>query len=148
MAAWVALGTIGCWFLSPLGAWLYLAFAIIMVGVVLRRLVCVDCYYYGKWCATGWGKLSALMFAKGDERRFGSGLGQRLAPITYGLLIAVPVVFIATSFFADHEPLLSRIIVLVLLLAVSFYSGSISRKKTCSLCKMRLVCAGSAVKGK
>ena len=74
MAAWIALGTIGCWFLSTLGAWLYLAFAIIMVGVVLRRLVCADCYYYDKWCATGWGKLAALMFAKGEEKNFGSGL--------------------------------------------------------------------------
>ena len=148
MAAWVALGTVGCWFLTPLGAWLYLAFAVIMIGVVLRKLLCVDCYYYDRWCATGWGKLTALMFGKGDEKRFGSGPGQRLAPITYGLLSILPVVFIVTSIFTSHELLAPKLIVLVSLLAVSFYSGSIRRKKTCSQCKMRLVCASSAAKGK
>jgi hypothetical protein len=35
---------------------------------------------------------------------------------------------------------------LILLLAVSFYSGTSGRKKGCSNCKMRLVCSGSAVK--
>jgi len=49
MAAWIALGIIGCWFLSPLGAWIFLAFVVIVVGVVLRKLVCTNCCYYGKW---------------------------------------------------------------------------------------------------
>ena len=34
MVAWVTVGTIGCWFLNPIIAWIYLAFALIMVGVV------------------------------------------------------------------------------------------------------------------
>lgn len=37
-------------------------------------------------------------------------------------------------------------LVLILLLLVSFYSGAISRKKACAKCKMRLICPGSAVK--
>lgn len=148
MAAWIALGTIGCWFLTPLGAWIFLAFALIMVGVVLRKLVCTDCYYYGKWCGIGWGKLSALMFPKGNEERFGTSLGLKLAPITYKLLTAVPLVFLITSMFDTSRLLVPKIIVLVLLLAVSFYSGTIGRKKGCAACKMRLVCPGSAVKEK
>jgi hypothetical protein len=31
---------------------------------------CVDCYYYGKWCALGKGKLASLLFKKGDPLRF------------------------------------------------------------------------------
>ena len=54
MATWIALGTIACWFMSPLGAWIFLAFAIIMVGIVLRKLLCTNCYYYDKWYGIGW----------------------------------------------------------------------------------------------
>jgi len=34
MLIWIALGTIGCWFLSPIVALIYFAFAIIMIGIV------------------------------------------------------------------------------------------------------------------
>lgn len=146
MAAWIALGTIGCWFLSPVGAWIFLAFAVIMVGVVLRKLLCTNCYYYGKWCGIGWGKLSALMFSKGDEGKFSTSLGQRVAPITYGVVTVVPVVFLVTSMFDTSRLLIPKIVVLVFLLAISFYSGTSGRKKGCSNCKMRLACPGSAVK--
>ena len=60
----IALGTIACWYFYPLLAWIYLAFALIMVYIVLRKLVCTNCYYYNKWCGLGWGKLSALLFKK------------------------------------------------------------------------------------
>ena len=77
MVIWIAIGTLACWFLHPLIAWIYLALAIIMVGVVLRKLVCTNCYYYGKWCHTGWGKLSALLFKQGDMEKFSMGIGHR-----------------------------------------------------------------------
>ena len=146
MVAWITLGTIGCWFLSPVAAWIFLAFAIIMVGVVLRKLLCTCCYYYGKWCGIGWGKLSALMFPKGDDEKFGTGVGQKVAPITYGILSIVPVVFLVISMFDTSQLIIAKIVVLVLLLAVSFYRGAFSRKKGCSNCKMRLACPGSAAK--
>ncbi|MBP8933659.1 MAG: hypothetical protein KBG67_04440 [Candidatus Atribacteria bacterium] len=92
MLLWIALGTIACWFLYPLMAWIYLAFAIIMVFVVLRNLICTNCYYYDKWCCTGWGKLSALFFKKGDTQKFNSSYGLKLAPLTYGLLTLVPLI--------------------------------------------------------
>ncbi|MFC1787240.1 hypothetical protein ACFLY8_04345 [Halobacteriota archaeon] len=34
------------------------------------RRSCVNCYYYGKYCAFGKGKLSYLLFKKGDSKRF------------------------------------------------------------------------------
>ena len=146
MAAWIALGTIACWFLTPLGALIFLAFSLIMVVVVLRKLLCTNCYYYDKWCSVGWGKLSALMFSRGDEEKFVNGTGQKLAPITYGIMTVVPVVFLVLSMFDGSGFLLSKVIVLLLLLAVSFYSSISNRKKGCSNCKMRLICPGSAVK--
>ena len=128
MILWIALGTIACWFFSPLVAWIYLASAIIMVGIVLRKLVCTNCYYYDKWCFTGWGKLSALFFKKGSIEKFGTSVGIRLAPITYGLLSVIPIILIIIALIQEFTVL--RIVVLILLLIVSFYSATVSRKKS------------------
>jgi len=144
MILWIALGTISCWFLHPVVAWIYLVVAIIMVFVILRKLVCTNCYYYDKWCSIGWGKLSALFFKKGDIEDFSSSIGLKIAPITYGLLTLIPLILIIISFFKGF--LISKLIVLILLLVISFWSGTVSRKKTCALCKMRIICPGSAVK--
>jgi hypothetical protein len=145
MITWVALGTAACWFLAPVVAWIYLAVAVVMVWVVLRRLVCVDCYYYGKWCGTGWGKLSTVFFKQGNIERFATGIGVKLAPITYGLLSLVPLVLVIIALV--QEVTAARIVVLVLLLLMSVYSGYISRQKSCVGCKMRLMCPGSTAKG-
>jgi hypothetical protein len=144
MITWITLGTVSAWFLHPLAAWIYLAFAIIMVGVVLRKLVCTNCYYYGKWCSTGWGKLSALLFKKGNVEAFDTSIGVKLAPVTYGLLFLIPLILLVISVVQGFT--VPKITVLILLLLVSSYSGIISRKKACTNCKMRLVCPGCAVK--
>jgi len=144
MILWIILGTIACYFFHPLIALIYLVFAVIMIFLVLRKLVCTNCYYYGKWCPVGWGKLSALFFKKGSIEKFSTGLGIKLAPFTYGLLTLIPVVLIIISVIQKFDT--SKIIVLILLILISFYSGAISRKKSCQNCKMRLICPGCAAK--
>ncbi|MDD2889121.1 MAG: hypothetical protein PHE49_00590 [bacterium] len=144
MLLWLALGTIACRFVHPLIGWIYLTFALLMVYVVLRKIVCTNCYYYGKWCPSGWGKLSALFFKKGDMEKFSTSVGIKLAPMTYGLLTVIPVILLIVSLFLKFS--LPKIIVLVLLFLISFYSGGISRTKSCIRCKMRLMCPGCAVK--
>jgi hypothetical protein len=63
-----------------IGAYILFGFGILWVIVYLIFLVifefrlmsshCPDCYYYGKTCAFGKGRLSALFFRKGDPERF------------------------------------------------------------------------------
>ena len=144
MAALIALGTIACWFFSPVAAWIYLAIGVLMVWVVMRRLVCVNCYYYGKWCVTGWGKLAALFFKKGDIDKFSTSIGVKIAPIVYGLISAIPIILLIVAMVSQFS--VPRIVVLVLLVGISAYSAVINRKKTCAKCKMRLICPGWAVK--
>jgi len=144
MILWIALGTIACWLVYPLIAWLYLAFAIIMVFIVLRKLVCTDCYYYDKWCCIGWGKLSALFFKKGEIEKFPNTLGLKIAPLTYGVLSLIPLILISISLILKFT--FFKIVILLLLLLISFYSGTVGRKKSCAKCKMRLICPGSVVK--
>jgi uncharacterized membrane protein len=144
MVIWILLGGIGCWLFYPLAAWIYLPVAVVMVYVVLRRLVCTNCDYYGKRCALGWGKLSALLFKQGSIELFAGSIGVKLAPVTYGLLSFVPLVFIIISLTQGFAT--AKVVVLVLLLLISVYSGGISRKKGCAECRMKLICPGAAAK--
>ena len=144
MALWIALGAIASRFINPLMGWAYLIFAIAMVGFVLRKLVCANCYYYNKWCPLGWGKLAGVFFKKGDIEKFGTSSGIKFAPAVYGFLSLMPLILIIISLF--QEFLISKVIVLILLLGVSLYSGTIARKKGCMKCKMKLICPGCAVK--
>ncbi|MFC1455045.1 hypothetical protein ACFLQI_03075 [Candidatus Undinarchaeota archaeon] len=144
MFLWIGLGTRAIWFFSPLIAQIYLAIALIMVYVVLRKLVCTNCYYYDKWCSIGWGKLSAFLFKKGKVEDFANSLGIKLAPVTYGLLSLIPIILILVSIWQGFS--ISKALVLILLLSISAYSGSIGRKKSCANCKMKLICPGCAAK--
>jgi len=55
--------------ISILISMLFLAYCLIMEFRVLTRS-CVNCYYYGKVCFSGKGKVCALLFKKGDSRQF------------------------------------------------------------------------------
>lgn len=146
MLLWIALGAVSMWVFRPLFAWAYLAVALAMVFVVLRGLLCTSCCYHGKWCHMGWGKLSALMFGKkgGIIEDFGSCVGMKLAPLTYGFLALVPLAFLSVS--AIREFTLFKAAIFLLLLAVAFYSGAVERKKACAKCRMKPVCPGSAAR--
>ena len=146
MLAWIGLGTACCWFFHPIAAWVYLAASVLMVFVVLRRLVCVNCYYYGRRCPIGWGQLTALMFKQGSMDKFAASIGVKLAPMTYGVLSLIPMGFVIVAMVQDFQ--VAQPIVLALLLAISAYSGAASRKKSCMNCKMKLICPGSAFKEK
>lgn len=146
MLVWIGLGTACCWFFHPIAAWVYLVAALLMVFVVLRRLVCVNCYYYGKRCPIGWGKLAALMFKQGSMDKFATSIVVKLAPATYGLLSLIPIGFCIAAMVQDFE--VAQAVVLTLLVAISAYSGEVSRKGSCANCKMRYACPGCAIKEK
>ena len=144
MLLWLFIGTIAVWFISPLLAAGFLIVAIILVYIILRKVVCTNCYYYDKWCSMGWGKLAAALFKQGKIEEFNDSIGIRLAPVIYGLLTIFPIILIIISIvlLVDYY----KIGVLVLLLFFAWYSSGISRKSACRNCKMNTSCKGSAVK--
>ncbi len=145
MLLWIGLGTAACWFLYPIAAWIFLSVALIMVFVVLRRLVCTNCYYYGKWCPIGWGKLTALLFKQGSIEKFSKSPGVKLAPLTYGLISLIPLILVIIALVKDFT--VPELVVLILLLMVSGYSAVGNRKKSCANCKMKTICPGNATRG-
>ena len=144
MLFWFALGALACWYFYPILGLVYFVVAFVMVYIVLRKVICVNCYYYDKWCGLGWGKLTAAMFKKGSIDDFSKSIGLKLAPITYGVLMIVPMILVIISIIQLFS--WYKIGVLVLLLLISFYSGGVSRKFSCSQCKMNVICPGSVIK--
>jgi hypothetical protein len=141
---WLVVGTIAVWFFSPLVATLYLIVAVITVYLILRKLVCTNCYYYDKWCSMGWGKIASALFKQGKIEEFNESIGLRLAPLVYGLLTIFPLIVVLVVLIGEFD--YYKVAVLVILLFFALYSGSISRKSACASCKMNTTCRGSAVK--
>ncbi len=113
---------------------------VVVLQVLLKKHICSGCYYYGKNCHLGWGRLSAWLFRQnsGDVET-----GMRLA-LFY--IVSPPIFLLAgilVGLFLDvgmwHWTALGAYVALN---AMSFPV----RNKGCSSCAMRLVCPGSAAK--
>ena len=118
----------------------YALFLVVILLFVLRKHLCTNCYYYGKLCSTGWGKL-ALMFRKNSGNY---ELGVKLAGITWMIATLIPIVGIITVLILSFSTFRLILLVLFLLLTpVNF----ITHKRACKKCKMRFICPASMAKG-
>ncbi len=140
---WITIGTVASYIFNPVAGIIYFLFFLITF-ILLKKLVCANCFYYGKWCSMGWGKLSALLFKKGKVEDFAGSPGMRIAPIVYGFLTLIPIILIIVSMIFKYE--FRKIVVLFLFLLLSFYTNFFNRKKACANCKMNMLCPGSLVK--
>ncbi|MBI4702991.1 MAG: hypothetical protein HY744_17890 [Deltaproteobacteria bacterium] len=143
LATWVA----GGWLLWPvaLGGWpvatMGWALCVLVLQILLKKHNCSGCYYYGKSCHLGWGRLAALLFAQDSGNpRIGVVLAvpMYMAPPPL-LLIAGVVIGVLLPVGAAHWVVLG---VFVALNAASFAL----RPKGCGRCKVRAVCPGSAAR--
>ena len=60
----ITIYVIGTLILAGLGIGVAALYLVFCLGLEYRllKISCVNCYYYGKWCGFGKGKLSALLF--------------------------------------------------------------------------------------
>jgi len=63
---------LGATILTGLAPWLSILYVLYCLWLEIRVLQksCADCYYYGKVCGFGKGKLCALLFKQGSPQRF------------------------------------------------------------------------------
>lgn len=142
LALWIVLGTIFVSQISVIIGLIYIACALIVILVVMRKLLCTHCYYYGKRCHVGWGKISSILYDKGNLDEFSTCVGQKIAPIFFGLLALIPMIFGSISLLKNF--MISKLILMILLLGTILYSSIVTRKESCGKCKMKNVCTGSA----
>lgn len=146
LLVWLGFATYGMSVLKfvglPIISIVYLLFALVMLGFVLRKHLCTHCYYHNKWCGTGWGKLSSRLF---KEKSGNYELGMKLAGMTWGLLTVIPIIAILVAIFLHRGFLITGGICLAGFLIIMIVS-QFGRKKGCAQCKMRYICKASAAK--
>ncbi len=127
---------IGAAILSEFRLWVavvYLLFCLWLEVRVMRKS-CADCYYYGKNCGAGKGRLCALLFKRGDPRRFAAKEATwkdilpdflvSLLPLAGGIVLS----FLRFSWF--------RIFLLILLVVLAFGGTAVIRRNLlCRYCK-------------
>lgn len=129
---------IGAYIIYQLGViWLVL-YLIYIFGLEIRLMKksCVNCYYYGKYCAFGKGKLSSLFFKKGNANKFIKCKITWKDVIPDFLVSIIPlIVGIILLVLNFNWLILSLIITLVILNSAgnSFVRGSLA----CKFCKQR-----------
>ncbi len=132
---------IGAYIMFKLGAlWgcAYLLYCL-FCEIRLMRTSCVHCYYYGKLCGLGRGKLAALFFGKGDPKRFFEKNITWKDLIPDLLVSLIPFVAGIYLLFKDFSWIISILIVLLFLLT-SVGNAYVRGNIVCKYCKQRELC--------
>lgn len=113
----------------------YLVFVLILEYRLVSRH-CTDCYYYGKICAFGKGRLCAFLFRKGDPERF------RTMTITWTDIVPDFLVFLipvlAGTILLIQEFSVPVLILVIALLLLGFLGNAVVRGQlACKYCKQR-----------
>ena len=119
-----------------------LVFSLLFLGYVLAleyrllRYHCPNCYYWGKNCAFGKGKLSSLFFKKGDPAKFCVREMTWKDMIPDMLLTLIPLI-IGIVLLILHFDLIMLAAVLFLVLLTTSGNGYIRGTLACRYCKQR-----------
>jgi len=65
-----ALGIYISYHLNQMLSLVYVIYCVFGLTLVLPLSRCIYCYYHGRWCNTGWGKIAGYLFNKGDEEKY------------------------------------------------------------------------------
>jgi hypothetical protein len=121
--------------LGIIGLLLYL-FYILGLEIRLMKKGCVNCYYYGKFCAFGKGKISSLFFKKGSSQKF---LNCKIAwkDILPDFLVSIiPLTTGIVLLILNFDWLILLLIVLLVILT-SIGNGFVRSSLACKFCKQR-----------
>jgi hypothetical protein len=135
LLATYVLGTFLIYQFGPLWAGLYLIYILILELRLMGRH-CVDCCYYGKFCAFGRGKLSAVVFRKGDPAKFAKMKLTWKSLIPDLIVTAAPVIAGILLLAANFSWLFLGIVTALILLGPAGY-GFVRGSLACRYCKQK-----------
>jgi hypothetical protein len=140
MASIVSLGiyAAGAYIIYKIGwIWLLLYVAYVLwLEIRLLRKSCVNCFYYGKICAFGKGKICKLFFKPGDPQEFSRTQVTWFSMLPDLLVSAVPIVAGIVLLIIDFNWVILGLMLLVILLT-SAGNGYIRGSLACKYCKQR-----------
>ena len=145
--AWMVLGSnllsismylIGAAILYQVGL-IWLILYLLFVLLLELRLVkghCVDCWYYGRTCAFGKGRLSCMLFPKGTPEHFSQRKITKKDLIPDFLVFFIPLVVGSALLIFDFSWIL-LILVIVLFILGSAGNALVRGKIACRYCRQR-----------
>ncbi len=134
----ISIYIVGAYLIAPLGKIFVALYLLYCLWMEIRVLImsCRDCYYYGKLCAFGKGKICSLLIKKGSPERFKRKKITLINLMPEFLVSLIPLViggfYLVQSFTWLR---LSFILILVILAfpVTGFVRGSIS----CKYCRQK-----------
>ena len=133
-----AVYALGFHILAGFGIGVAALYLLICLGLEYRvmKASCVNCYYYGRWCGFGKGKLCSLLFKKGDPQQFAERTASWRDVLPDFLVFLLPVGGGIVLLIQDFTwPLL---IALAGLVALSFGGTAFVRGSfSCQYCKQK-----------
>jgi len=131
---------LGAYILSGFGIlWpiLYLLYCL-GIEILLLRGSCVHCYYYGKVCGLGRGKLCALPFPKGDPQKFIEKEASWTTLLPDFMVFIFPIVGGIILLVTDFSWLIVAMMAILVILS-SVGNAVIRGSLACKYCKQRKI---------
>jgi hypothetical protein len=134
----ITIYAIGAFIIFQLGL-IWLLFYLICIFIFEIRLLkksCVNCYYYGKFCAFGKGKISSLFFKKGNPDRF---IKRNITwkNILPDFLISIIPIIVGIVLLIVNFNWLILLLIVILVILTSFGNGFVRGSLACKFCKQR-----------
>jgi hypothetical protein len=121
--------------LGWIAAGLYLVFLLAFEYRLISRH-CVNCYYWGKTCGFGKGRISSMFFKKGNPAKFCSNEMSWKDMIPDLLISLVPLIAGIVLMIIRFDFILLFAAIIIILLT-TFGNGFIRGNLTCRYCKQR-----------
>lgn len=134
----IAICLAGAYIMYQLGIVWLLAYLLYILALEIRLMKnsCINCYYYGKFCAFGKGKLSSLFFKKGDPNVF---LNRKITwkDILPDFLVSlIPLVTGIVLLILEFNWIILLLIAVLVILS-SAGNGFVRGTLACKFCKQR-----------
>ena len=115
----------------------YVLFILFLEFRLLSRH-CVDCYYYGKTCAFGKGRLSSIIFPRGQPEQFNQKKITSKDIVPDFLVFFIPV--LAGIILLVQEFTWTVLMLIITLFLLGFFGNALVRGQlACRNCKQRII---------
>ena len=134
----LAIYAIGAYIIFQVGIVWFVIYLVYIIGLEIRLLKtrCVYCYYYGKFCAFGKGKLSSILFKKGESHKF---LIDNLSwkDILPDVLVSIIPLIVGIVLLIMKFDWLILTLLVILILFTTVGSGFVRGSLACKYCKQK-----------
>jgi hypothetical protein len=113
---------------------LYLLFCLFMEIRLLKK-GCANCYYYGKTCAFGKGRLSSYLFKRGDVSMFSAKEISWYHMLADFMVFLFPLAGGIILLFYKFDWIILLLIIIILILSLG--GNALVRSVSCRRCKQR-----------